>query len=120
MTERDRAALELALSAALKNPTTAHQFTIKLESGESRLSVARFASYSLQIDELELDPHQLPPCSIDPNQIAAILRHGNTINNTFYDAAMLAKMMLKAGVSRFHPYPVAALKEAECTARMMN
>jgi hypothetical protein len=117
-TETDRAALELALAVALRTPATGRQFKNKLESGESRLSVAVFASYSTQIDALELGPHEVPPSSIEPDQIAAILAKGESHDNSaFYGGALLLKKMLQAGVSRWHPDPVAALREAECMAR---
>ena len=67
------------------------------------LEAATFASYSRQIDTLHLKPWQEPPCHVtDENEP----RRGEAA------AAKILRKMLKAGVSRWHPDPLAALEAA--------
>ena len=58
---------------------------------------SEFAAYGCQIDALKLKPWQTPPCYCDGEGDAPGDR--------------LLRRMLKAGVSRFHPDPLAALAE---------
>ena len=117
MTDNDRAALEEALAVAMKMPGRAEQLAGKLRD-ESRVAVAQFAAYLAQGEALGLSPHESPPCEVEPGWIDAILDDGDTIHNAaFYGAAVLLRRMLEAGVSRWHPDPIGALREAECTAR---
>jgi hypothetical protein len=66
--------------------------------------VARFAAYCCQIDALHLKPWQTPPCAV---------RDENEPRVGEEDAARLLRRMLKAGISEFHPDPMAALDRHE-------
>jgi hypothetical protein len=114
MTKNDRAALELAMEYARRDPMRAEQLDSKLAgtrftSGkgwaippEPWEAVARFAAYGCQMKSLRLRPWETPPCHVDESR-------------TSREASFLRKM-LAAGVSRFHPDPLAALAEAEAAA----
>ena len=66
--------------------------------------VAEFAAYDRQIDNMGLRPWETPPCLVcDENEP----RVGEEI------AAKVLRNMLKAGISRWHPNPIAALEEAK-------
>jgi hypothetical protein len=66
--------------------------------------VAQFAAYDRQIANLRLKPWQEPPCHVeDPNEPRRGEEH----------AAKLLRKMLKAGLSRWHPNPPAALEASE-------
>jgi hypothetical protein len=65
------------------------------------LEVAQFAAYDCQFRALRLKPWQIPPCLVaDENEP----RVGEEA------AAKLLHKMLRAGVSRWHPDPLAALE----------
>jgi len=73
--------------------------------------VGRFAAMSCQCDSLNLGPHQTPPCWIAPADIKDILAKGNTDDpGSNYAAAVLLKRLLAAGLSRYEPNPLDALK----------
>jgi hypothetical protein len=62
--------------------------------------VAEFAAFGQQIDNMRLRPWETPPCLVcDGNEP----RVGEEI------AAKVLRNMLKAGISRWHPDPIAAL-----------
>jgi hypothetical protein len=61
--------------------------------------VARFAAYVCQSRSLKLAPWDLPPSAVSEND-------GSTVDAA---AVALLRRMLKAGVSRYHPDPLAAL-----------
>jgi hypothetical protein len=68
------------------------------------LKAAMFAASCCQRDALRLKPWQSPPCWVaDENEP----RVGEE------DAARLLRRMLKAGISEFHPDPMAALEKAK-------
>lgn len=111
MTKKDRAALELAMEYARRDPGRAEQLDSKLKGlryedprigkwimrPEPWAEVAEFAAYCAQSDTLQLKPHEAPPCNGDPD--------GERPQDK-----LLARM-LAAGVSRYHPDPLAALAE---------
>jgi hypothetical protein len=102
----DKAALEraMALKLASKDKGEVEQIESMLKDRtRTWREVAEFASYSAQIDALKLMPWQNPPCVCDPDRDEPGDR--------------LLRRMLKAGVSQFHPDPVAALAEAEAMSR---
>jgi hypothetical protein len=66
-------------------------------------SVAEFCAYSEQMANLHLKPWQEPPMHVDPDNPKA----GEA------EAAALLRRMLQAGISRWHPDPLAALEERE-------
>ena len=96
MTDEDRSALELARATATKMPGRAQQLAASL----------------CQDEAIRLRPHELPPAEVSPDEIDSILDRGDCDHNSaVYGAALLLKRMLEAGVSRWHPDPVAALRD---------
>jgi hypothetical protein len=65
--------------------------------------VAEFAAYCSQMKTLRLKPWESPPCWSDGK--------GNDPKDK------LCRKMLKAGISKFHLVPLAALEEATAEAR---
>jgi hypothetical protein len=63
--------------------------------------VATFAASCCQSRSLNLDPWEEPPC------------HGDSVHQPDPAAKKLLEQMLAAGVSRWHPDPMAALAEAK-------
>lgn len=102
MTETDKAALELAMEIARKEPGRAWQLDEKLKD-ESWFEVASFAAYCVQTTSLHLEPWQEPPCVADADDP----------RERDKDAQALLRRMLAAGVSRYDPDPLAALEKAE-------
>jgi len=111
MTDKDKAALELAMEYASRDPRRAEQLQSKLKgmrkserpdewacTPEPSEEVASFAAYIAQSGALNLPPWECPPCNSDGT--------GNS------PAARLHRRMVKAGVSPFHPDPLKALAEA--------
>jgi len=102
----DRDALERAMQIAQRDPFRAQQLQSKLKD-EAWVAVAEFATYSCQIDALSLKPWESPPCHAaeddsDPQDKAA--QH-------------LLRGMLAAGVSRYDPDPLTALRQANRRTR---
>jgi hypothetical protein len=104
MRKIDRAALELALQQTLteKDHGRVEQVQWMLEK-RARLEVSQFCSFHRQIESLHLKPWELPPCLGD-------LDNGSGRDE---QAWRLLKRMQKAGVSRWHPSPIAACEAAE-------
>ena len=104
MRKIDRAALELALQQTLaeKDQSRVEQVQSMLK-GRTRLEVSQFCSFHRQIAALKLRPWELPPCMGD-------LDNGNGGDE---QALRLLKRMRRAGVSRWHPSPIAACEAAE-------
>src|SRR5262245_23900006 len=69
------------------------------------------AAYSCQCKSLGLKPWQCPPLWIDPSEIKSELAAPPDIYGR-HRAAELLQKMLRLGISRFHPNPVAALEAA--------
>jgi hypothetical protein len=95
----DRDALERAMDIAKRDKERAKQLQSKLRD-EPWIEVAEFAAYACQIDALSLKPWQSPPCSVDEDDPDERDR----------DAQKLLQRMLAAGVSRYDPDPLAALR----------
>ena len=101
MNRSDRTALMQALARCrAMSPARAAQLDAKLED-EPWESVARFAASVCQSDSLHLEPWSLPPC------------HGDSVHHPDRAAKRLLQKMLAAGISRWHPDPMAALEEAK-------
>ena len=100
MTKTDKAALELAMQQARLDPLTATQLDSKLKGRprESWQEVAEHAAFHCQIKSLNLLPWEKPPCIAD--------------HDGHEPADILLRKMLDAGVSRYHPDPLWALKAA--------
>ena len=97
--EPDRETLEAAMRIARREPSRAQQLDEKLQD-ESWDEVAEFASYVCQTEALQLKPWQTPPCIIDEDD--------SDQDNRIPRA--LLRRMIAAGVSRYDPDPLAALK----------
>jgi hypothetical protein len=94
----DREALQEAMRIMRAEPGRARQLDEKLQD-ESWIVVAEFAASCAQSRALHLKPWELPPCDIyedDPDS----------------PGKRLLKRMLDAGISQFHPDPIAALEAA--------
>ena len=104
MRKIDRAALELALEQTLaeKDQSRVEQVRSMLQR-RTRLEVSQFCSFHRQIEALRLRPWELPPC----------LGHLDNGSGRDEQAWRLLKRMEKAGISRWHPDPLAACQQAE-------
>lgn len=112
MRKLDREAVTRAIAMLrLESPGRSQQIDDKLAS-EPWESVARWCAYCCQCDTLHLKIYQSPPCWTDPSEIGAILAKGDDGIHGHYGAAKLLQRMLAAGLSRYEPDPVAALKRA--------
>jgi hypothetical protein len=99
MTKHDRAALMLALEQArAEDADRAAQIDAKLEEDGWR-EAAESAAYCCQCRALRLRPWEEPPCIVDAHDD----------HERDKDAQKLLRDMLAAGVSRFHPDPLAAI-----------
>ena len=100
----DEAALVLALDRVTRRAELERreQVADKLRE-EGWRAAAEFCASVQQSETLRLRPGQQPPCNIDPDSFAP----------SEAAAAELLRHMLAAGVSRFHPDPLAALAKAE-------
>ena len=96
----DRDALERCIKIAKRDRLSAEHLESKLKDAPW-IEVAEFASYSCQIDALNLKPWESSPCTEDED------------NSTPRDrtAQTLLRQMLRAGVSRFDPDPLMALRQ---------
>lgn len=105
----DRAALELAMQRAARDPEMAEFLKCKLD-GERMADgagwaipparwedAAQSAAYSCQIAALKLKPWETPPCFADEDGADP--------------GDVLLRKMLAAKISRWHPDPLAALAE---------
>jgi hypothetical protein len=101
MTRKDRNALKLAMTMARKDAAKARQLDDKLADGEPWEQVAQFAAYGCQFRSLKLRPWECAPLDAD-------CEFSNSPG-----ALALLKRMQRAGVSRWHPDPMAALSAAE-------
>jgi hypothetical protein len=97
MTDDD--ALEMAIKIrSAKGDGEREQMEWKIKN-DGRRSAAEFASYCCQCDSLHLKPWEEPPCEVDEDATEDS------------PARTLLGRMIAAGVSRFHPDPMAALAE---------
>jgi hypothetical protein len=113
LSQRDFEALELAMTKARQDARRAAQLDGMLAE-RPWLEVAQFAAYCCQTDALRLKPWERPPCHGDYPS-----RPGNPLNlASARAAASLLKRMRAAGISKYHPDPLAALAEAD--ARKIN
>lgn len=113
----DHAALQLALDLTLADDPPdegrVEQVRWKLEN-DGWEETARFCAFHQQIARLKLSPCQTPPCYID--HPAEIVARGRSDNFNFdHGAAKLLLQMRCAGMSDWHPNPLAALADARRT-----
>jgi len=85
-------------TAMAEDETTKQQLQEKLKD-ESWFDVATFAAYHCQMRSLGLPPWRQPPCWADEDDKFPADQ----------DAQRLLRKMLAAGISRYHPNPMAAL-----------
>ena len=104
----DRAAMTLAVEIARKeNPQRRREIDDRLSSGDDWYEVATSCAFHCQRRALRLRPWQVAPCNLLPRDMDGDpLRGGQA-------AAELSARMEKAGVSLWHPDPIAALAAAE-------
>jgi hypothetical protein len=104
MQRHDRAALTQALAMCrAEDEGRAWQIDSMLED-RPWAEVARFAASCCQCRALKLYPWQSPPCDVDEDG------DDGEINA---DGVKLLRKMLAAGLSRYEPDPLAALKAAK-------
>jgi hypothetical protein len=106
----DREALERSLALAMADPERREQLQSKLTGDqfsqpEPWFDVALFASTVQQRKSLALAPWQWPPCEVEEDE--------NYTHPDERDAQRLLRQMLRAGLSRFEPDPLAALAKAK-------
>jgi hypothetical protein len=112
--ELDDAALELCLQQVLDGadgPSRVQQVRDFLdgyhaEGPRPRREVAEFCSYVRQCQTLNLAPWESAPCQ---RADGVIHREGDSFGLGDEPAARLARKMRDAGVSPYHPDPIAAL-----------
>jgi hypothetical protein len=93
----DVTALERCVEIASRDPDRAEQLRWKLADGQPWASVAAFASFWVQGRSLRLKPWEVPPCT--------------AIDARDTDAHRLLRKMLRAGLSRYEPDPIRAMKK---------
>jgi hypothetical protein len=98
----DRRALKAAMARCRLDREWTVAIAAKLKD-ESWEEVAAFAAYVCQCRALNLRPWQEPPCVADADDPA----------DRDPDARRLLRRMLKTGVSRYDPDPLAALAKAK-------
>jgi hypothetical protein len=97
----DRAAFDLAIKFARKDPLQRWRIEEKLAAGEDYNEVGKSAAYSCQIEALGLMPWQSPPCYADMSALDQ--PYGDP--RAAREGAVLALRMQRCGVSRWHPDP---------------
>jgi hypothetical protein len=96
-----------------RGPRDAEHIDARLTRGVKE--AGKTASYSLQAANLRLPPWQTVPCYL-LGDVDAVLARGDDGIRGNYNAAVLLKRMQRYGISRWHPDPIAALREAERNA----
>ena len=97
----DNAMAELAFAQSRASGKQRREQLDSMLEDRSWEEVAQFAAYGRQFVSLKLKPWQTPPCFVaDENEP----RVGEE------EAAKLLRRMLRAGISRWHPDPMAALE----------
>lgn len=111
--DADRAALDLSIKLVLDGPVIdASVVRAYLKEGDW-WEAASQASYNRQMDHLELDPWESPPCWIDEDEIDDIIARGPGIDCKNYNGALLLRKMIAAGIAKYHPQPITALASAK-------
>jgi hypothetical protein len=105
----DREALTRAIEICRtkKGPVDRQQIERKLDK-QPWFEAAYFAVFSCQTDALTLKPWQPTPAQID--DLEGVIATGDDGVGGRYAAARLLQRLLEAGLSRFEPDPVGALK----------
>lgn len=93
MNKADKIALEACIKIA----------GVRREKGVTWTDAAIQAAYGVQSKALNLNPWELPPCMVSEDEPEASQQ----------EAQALLRRMLAAGVSRYAPEPLLALKAAK-------
>ncbi|WP_441259611.1 hypothetical protein AB7008_23630 [Bradyrhizobium sp. 521_C7_N1_3] len=110
MTSRtDRAAFEVAIDLARKDPLQRKRIDAKFAAGVDFVNIGKAAAYHCQIESLGLLPWQSPPCYADMRALNE--PYGDPSGRR--ESAELALRMQRQDVSRWNADPVAACVEAE-------
>jgi hypothetical protein len=110
LTDVDRDAMTRAIAITRKeSPARAAQIFDMLSSRPFE-RVGRFAAFSCQVDALKLTPWETAPLQI--RDIDAGLNAPDDTRR-IGDAARLLQRLLRAGLSRYEPSPLAALARVE-------
>jgi hypothetical protein len=99
--DRDQEALQLAIERCRAEDAERDRQIVRMLGERPWRRVAEFAAYSCQMVNLKLQPWDFPPCWVEPDDY----RHRQ--------AAKLLREMLEAGVSKYHPDPLAAIEAAK-------
>src|SRR5215471_288892 len=105
----DQDALRRAMTIAMQDPAKAEQLKSKLQH-EPWHEVAAFAAYSCQVDALHLPPYEDPPALADEDD-----RYPQRAS---VNGQKVLKRLLAAGLSRYEPDPMAALKRTLVNHKM--
>jgi hypothetical protein len=120
LTDVDREALVRSIRLArAQNPQQCNQIDAMLID-EGFWRAARFASYCCQDTKLELKCWETSVCWLrdrDPNALLRSLKGKRSDQNGHRRAARLLRRLLKNGLSRFEPDPLAALERVEAKAK---
>src|SRR5262245_6861821 len=109
----DREALTRALKMARAESRQEREHIDRVLAEQGWQWAAQTAAYHCQDSRLHLQPWQPTPCWI--RDLEGDLAAGNDGIGGRYAAALLTQRLLRAGLSRFEPDPVAALAQAEST-----
>jgi len=110
----DRAALELAIKLTLEEKDQGRVAQVKSMLADLQRpwsETACFCAYHRQARVLDLHPWEEPPCHIYPDDEEYMAIRGP--RHVTAEAVTLLKRMLDAGISRYHPDPLAALEAAK-------
>ncbi|SFJ53445.1 hypothetical protein SAMN05216525_127100 [Bradyrhizobium sp. Gha] len=111
----DKAALELAMQMAPRlEAGRGAQLDAMLAGGEPWLTVAQFAAYCCQTENLHLKPWETPPVWIDDPDDPDAGAYNPQPHDGRREAAKLRRQMRKLGISEWHPDPIAAIEAAKC------
>jgi hypothetical protein len=110
----DGDALQRGMAAALADETIAALLQSKLDHGEHWTEVAQSAAFHCQHTSLRLRPWELAPMDADESEILFI---DGPDHNRLADAQRLLRQMLDAGLSRYEPFPLDALKKKKRKAK---
>jgi hypothetical protein len=110
----DQEAWTLAIEMArASDPRKREQLDSMLAEGRPFAEVGKLAAYGMQFRSLHARPWAAVPCSLIEPIDVVLARGDDGMPGNDYAAAVLAKRLLDAGISIWHPDPERALREAE-------
>jgi hypothetical protein len=110
LTDLDRAALERCIPVARGIEPIISRAISDILARDGWEEAAHYACHYCQVTSLNLMPFETPPAHMN---LAAGLRLPFNSKNRERESAELLKRMLAAGVSKYEPDPLSALKQAE-------